>query len=370
MTSERLTRRSWLKAAGRGPAAIATGGLATPAFAADTGAAAAATTATAGRKRLLRVAHLTDIHVQPERAADQGLIACLHHVQSHKDKPDVIFTGGDTIMDAMAKPFDRTKLQWDLWHGLLKQECSLPVFSAVGNHDIWGWNKKRSQTTGQEPQWGKKWATEALRLDRPYHSFDRAGWHFVFLDSVAPAPVDPDAASDDAAAAAAAADTPRARRRAAAGKPPKGPKQYIARLDDEQFAWLAGDLAAVDPKTPTMVVSHIPIFSVAVMMGGNVDQEGDVRLPMGGMHTDYRRIRQLFREHPNVKLAVSGHLHLQERIDFGGVSYLCNGAVSGGWWKGKNMNECDNGYALVDLYDDGSFDSQYVHYGWVAKPEA
>ncbi len=27
-------------------------------------------------------------------------------------------------------------------------------------------------------------------------------------------------------------------------------------------------------------------------------------------------------------------------------------------------------YALVDLYDDGSFESQYVNYGWVAKPEA
>ena len=42
----------------------------------------AAEKAIAPRTRRLRIAHLTDIHVQPERAAAKGLAACFDHVQS------------------------------------------------------------------------------------------------------------------------------------------------------------------------------------------------------------------------------------------------------------------------------------------------
>ena len=71
-------------------------------------------------------------------------------------------------------------------------------------------------------------------------------------------------------------------------------------------------------------------------------------------------------QHRNVKLAVSGHLHLNERIDYAGVSYLCNGAVSGGWWKGPHL-EFPEGYGVIDIHPDGTFEHQYVTYGWVAE---
>jgi Icc protein len=84
------------------------------------------------------------------------------------------------------------------------------------------------------------------------------------------------------------------------------------------------------------------------------------------MHIDARKIKQLFAKHPNVKLCMSGHLHLVDRVDFGGVTYFCNGAVSGNWWKGKRQ-DCDAGYAVLDLFDDGSFERQYIEYGWKAR---
>jgi hypothetical protein len=290
------------------------------------------------RKRALRVAHLTDIHVQPERGAGDGFAACLHHVQSQPDRPDVIFTGGDSIMDSMSKDAARTQLQWDLWRDVLKADCSLPVFSAVGNHDIWGWNKRRSSTTGDEALWGKKWATDALRLDRSYHSFDRSGWHFIFLDSILPE-------HDETTK-----------------------QHYMAGLDDGQFDWLGRDLARTAPTTPVMIVSHIPIYSVAALNGNQTDDDGAVRFPKGGMHTDYKRLKELFRTHRNVKLAVSGHLHQLERIDYAGMTYLCNGAVCGGWWKGPHVDELHAGYATLNLYDDGTFDHEYVNYGWGYQP--
>ncbi len=40
--------------------------------------------------------------------------------------------------------------------------------------------------------------------------------------------------------------------------------------------------------------------------------------------------------------------------------------MCGAWWKGA-YQECEPGYALVDLYSDGSFDNRYVRFGWKAE---
>jgi hypothetical protein len=47
------------------------------------------------------------------------------------------------------------------------------------------------------------------------------------------------------------------------------------------------------------------------------------------------------------------------------VFYCCNGAVGGAG--GGSYHEFAPGDGMVDPYDDGSFDNQYVVYGWVAK---
>ena len=54
-----------------------------------------------------------------------------------------------------------------------------------------------------------------------------------------------------------------------------------------------------------------------------------------------------------------------ERIDLDGVSYICDGAVSGAWWKGAK-ERCPEGYGVFDLFDDGTFKHEYVAYGWKA----
>jgi predicted phosphodiesterase len=81
---------------------------------------------------------------------------------------------------------------------------------------------------------------------------------------------------------------------------------------------------------------------------------------------DHPRFQSLFAKHRNVRACLSGHLHVVERVDFGGVTYLCNGAVSAGWWKGPRKG-MDFGYAIVDLHRDGTVESRYVSYGWTAR---
>jgi 3',5'-cyclic AMP phosphodiesterase CpdA len=313
-----MSRREVLKAAGFA-AAILAGAPHLP---------SAAAAPARLRRRALRIAHLTDTHTQPERRASEGLAACLRHVRELPEQPDLIITGGDHIMDAFATGQDRAKVQWDLWHKITRDECALPIESCIGNHDIWGWNKSKSQTTGEEALYGKKWAAEALRFERAYRSIDRGGWHIVFLDSVFP--------NGDG---------------------------YLGKLDDEQFEWLAGDLASVNPQTPVLVGSHIPILSVAVLYFGGKDQRDKNEVNPSLMHIDAGRIHKLFLKHRNVKLCISGHLHLVDRCEYDGVTYMCNGAVSGNWWKGRH-HECVEGYAILDLNEDGTFERRYVTYGW------
>ncbi len=280
------------------------------------------------RKRALRLAHLTDIHVQPQRRAAEGFTACLHHVQNQADKPELIITGGDSIMDSLSAGEPRTKTQWQLWQKVLANECSLPIKHCIGNHDVWGWRSKESQTTGEELLYGKKWALQVFGLDKPYYRFDRAGWIIIVLDSSH-----------------------------------RGGKDYIAKLDEEQFAWLSATLEEVGSKAPVMLVSHIPILSAAAYFEGENESSGDWVVPGRWMHIDSRRITNLLRKHDNVRLCISGHMHQVDRVEYAGVTYLCSGAVCGSWWKGDHLG-FDEGYAIIDLYSDGSFEHVYVPYGW------
>jgi Icc protein len=79
------------------------------------------------------------------------------------------------------------------------------------------------------------------------------------------------------------------------------------------------------------------------------------------MHTDIGKIVDLFYLHPNVKLCLSGHIHLRDKVIYNNVTYLCNGAVSGAWWEGIKRQTAA-GYGLIDFYADGTFSEQYMNY--------
>jgi len=283
------------------------------------------------RRRLLRLAHLTDLHIQPERHAAEGVARCLAHVAEHA-RPDLILTGGDLVMDAFDEDEARTRTQWDLLTKAFHDGASAPVLHTLGNHDIWGWNKGKSRTRGTERLWGKAWALEALGLERAFNASTHAGWKIIRLDSVVPDPADPDG--------------------------------YIARIADEQWAWLESELKDTPEGTHVLICSHVPLHTATALFG-KVEPDGKRRVSGGLMHTDNRRLLDLFARHPAVKCCVSGHTHRVERLVFRGIEFLCNGAVSGNWWKGA-YHEAFEGYALLDLFDDGTVESRYTGFDWKA----
>ena len=275
-------------------------------------------------KRSLRFAYLGDTHITADKKPMEAVAKCLHHAQNQADKPAFILHGGDTIMDALGQDRDKVQKQWDAWHSVVKADSSLPIEYCIGNHDVWGYEGAKN-----DPLYGKKWAVEQMKISGRYRSFDKNGWHFVVLDSVQPTP--------------------------------EG-RWYTAHIDPEQLDWLKADLAKTDPKTPILLLSHIPIVSGTVFYDRKNVKNGTWQIPGGWDHTDAADLIELFYQHPNLKTALSGHMHLLDRVDYNNVAYFCNGAVSGNWWTSDTYHQTKAGYALFDLYDDGSVERTYLSY--------
>jgi Icc protein len=285
-------------------------------------------------KRALRFAHPTDIHVQPELGGDKGMALAFQHMMSLNDPPAMILTGGDLPMDTASSDQSRSAMLWKLFHKVMADNvpASMPVHHTIGNHDIWGRNKDECKATGSEPFYGKKWYLENFNYPRTYYSLDKAGWHFIVLDSF-----DLDSA---------------------------GP-EYSSRIVGEQLDWFKADLAATPAATPVVVITHVPIISVSNFFdhGDKPETGPDITVSRTRMHVDHRNFDALFQKYRNVKLCLSGHLHQLDKVEYNGVTYICDGAVCGDKWNGPRL-QTPEGYGLIDLYADGTFSHQYVAYGW------
>ena len=283
------------------------------------------------KKRVLRIAHLTDFHVQPEGIAPDGMRRALRHAQAQEDPPDIILNTGDSIFDSLEQDKSRTEAQWEVYQDILASENKLPIIHALGNHDVWGWGLPNSAVS-KDPLYGKEMAIEKLGLSNRYYSFDLAGWHFVVLDSLHP-------------------------RNEVSVYP------YIGKLDEEQFQWMIDDVNTVASTSamPICIVSHIPILAACEYFDGPNEESGNWVVPASWMHIDARRFRDYFVQTPSVRLCLSGHTHQYETLDYLGVRYMTNGAVAGNWWNGIYM-DVPPSYVMVNLYDDGSADSMLVPY--------
>jgi len=196
MPDKSISRRQFLSVAGL--AALAVSGACTTLQAPGTPAVQ--------KKRSLRIAHLTDFHVYAGGGAPEGMANALRHAQSQPDRPDFILNTGDSIMDSLEADKAQTEAQWELFNKIFEEEGKLPVYHAIGNHDVWGWGRQDPQMQS-DPLYGKAMALKMLELPERYYSFNRAGWHFIVLDST---------------------------------HLPNEVSQYpyIGQLDEEQFTWL------------------------------------------------------------------------------------------------------------------------------------
>ena len=278
----------------------------------------------------LRAAHVTDTHVYGNRDAPAGAAAMFRHMADAAGErggpPDLVLHTGDVVMEAAGNTAGANVLaQLELWQ-TAAQGSPAELRYCLGNHDMWGGNAPTAGAPAEKAGW--RLTGEALGVPHPWYAFEAGGWRFVTLSSAWP--------------------------------------EY-GTLGEEQFAWLQETLADTPADVPVCVLSHFPILSVTSSVYGNGTRDGNaLRLPGSWQHADCWRISEVFREHPNVKLCLSGHMHTRDRCEYRGVWYVCGGAVSGAWWNGAEYG-FDPCYAALDLFADGTFDYRFVDYGWPAR---
>ncbi|MBN1153968.1 metallophosphoesterase [candidate division KSB1 bacterium] len=272
-----------------------------------------------------RFVFMTDIHVQPELNGDAGYRQAVEKV--NQLKPDFVITGGDLIMDALGQSEERARQLYDMYINI-SNNFAMPVYNTMGNHEVFGLYEKSGIST-DHPDYGKQMYRNRLGNGKTYYSFDNFGWHVIVLDGIGFT----------------------------------AERQYIGEVDSEQLKWLREDLQKVNPTTPIIVSTHIPLVSVGEQMW----RGGTTPLLPGEVITNSRAVLDLFSGH-KLKMVLQGHLHIVEEIIFKDTHYITGGAVSGAWWKGARSG-FPEGFVVVDIKKDESFSWHYETFGWQAVAE-
>ncbi|NER11863.1 hypothetical protein GWK08_00270 [Leptobacterium flavescens] len=278
------------------------------------------------RTKKLRIAHITDTHVYNARNCPGKMDQFIEKLLEINPQPDLIFHTGDVIMEALAGSKATIKGQWDLWN---RKWEAVPIETkyAIGNHDIHG----NASGDRSSPSFGKQWMIDELQMPGRYYDFQRDGWHFIVLDST---------------------------------QNINGQK-YDARIDLEQEHWLIDKLSGISQNTPVMIVSHIPILSSSVSSWAPTAKVRQFPTPYY-FHQDSDRIQEIFKTWGagKVRLCISGHIHMTDKLTSFGVDYLGGGAVCGRWWGSSVFRKTHCGFSMIDLFSDGSYKRTYYIYEW------
>lgn len=263
--------------------------------------------------------HFTDCHLQPERGGIAGTRQCFRKISSLK--PDFAIAGGDLVMDADAGPKKRAEHLYRNY-AEVQRELRMPVHAVLGNHDVVG-TQPDSGFSDEDPDMGKAWFEK--HFGRRYRSFHHKGWHFVLLDSI----------QTDAM------------------------RIFSGKIDAEQIRWLQSDLAALPPKTPVIVTTHVPLVSAAMQIVPD-----PWKTPSTYLITNAPEVLEVLKPY-NVRAVLQGHTHIREKVVYDGVQYLTSGAVCGNWWKGARLGHPE-GFAYLQVRG-GEVHWRYETYGWTAQ---
>jgi len=245
---------------------------------------------------------LTDTHTQPELDATHGTQLAMK--RARLIPADFAIQGGDHVFDALGVTKQRAVQLFDLY-AQTEQDLGMKVHHTLGNHDCFGVYTASGVPTA-DPEYGKKMFAE--RFGPTYYSFDHKGHHFIVLDSIG---ITPD-------------------------------RFYEARMDDDQLAWLAKDLAAQPAGTPIIVTTHIPLVTAVPSYTPPAPQAAH-----GNGFVNGPAAIKLFEGH-NVLGVLQGHTHVNEEVIWHGVPYMTSGAVCGNWWHGTRLGTPE-GFTVVTV---------------------
>jgi len=212
---------------------------------------------------------------------------------------DFVLVSGDLIRDALRQ----TEATATAYYKLYVQEISkfkMPVYSALGNHEIFGIERDKSLVSEEHPLYGKNMYRHFLGPN--YYSFNYGGIHFISIDNVDYQNL-----------------------------------YYFGGVDSLELKWLEQDLKPVSNTTPVITFNHIPFMSPGFSF---FDFENDIFYgPQLLQHDGKWYHRHISRNLEDVlkhigdrpyPLALSGHYHAAMEGNFTGTEtqYVQTSAIT------------------------------------------
>ncbi|MDP1677323.1 MAG: calcineurin-like phosphoesterase family protein [Bacteroidota bacterium] len=191
--------------------------------------------------------------------------------------------------------FDHLELNPDYEKGIA--QTAFPFFQVLGNHDV-----ENIALTDEDS------ARTFMKYFGPtYYSFNRGDVHYVVLDDIL-----------------------------------WHGNGYIGYVEQQQYDWLAADLALVEKGKTVVVFMHIPPYNENhIRGGGNSASKSNIVMNRMQLY----KILEGYNAH-----IISGHMHESERIIDGGIPIYVAGAVCGAWWTSDIcFDGTPNGYAVYDV---------------------
>jgi hypothetical protein len=225
-------------------------------------------------------------------------------------KVDFVVVSGDLIRDALRQ----TEATATAYYKLYVQEISkfkIPVYNALGNHEIFGIERDKSLVSEQHPLYGKNMYRHFLGPN--YYSFNYGGIHFISIDNVDYQNL-----------------------------------YYFGGVDSLELKWLEQDLKPVSNTTPVITFNHIPFMSPGFSF---FDFETDIFYgPQLLQHDGKWHHRHISRNLEDVlkligdrpyPLAMSGHYHaaMESTIYGNETNYVQTSAITR-----------PDSYAYLDLF--------------------
>ena len=212
----------------------------------------------------IRIGICTDVHLNLMHDSELRLSTFIGAM--NKAKPDFIIEMGDFVTPdkKFASYFDT----WNLFQG--------DKYHVIGNHETDG-------------GFSKNQVLESRRMNHPYYSFDKNGFHFIVLD----------------------------------GNDKKSPdtKPYYRLIGPEQMAWLKSNLA--ETIHPVVLFSHQGLFALDGEDGGSVENYREVQeiLDSHNLHHPEKRVIACF----------NGHTHFDYAQNIKGIWYITITSMSYHW---------------------------------------
>ena len=267
-----------------------------------------------------RIVFFTDVHTRLEWETPRALAMAAAAINAQR--PELIVAGGDLITDGFQSSAAAVAHRWDAYLEM-HRAIAAPVEPVLGNHDLVAAIPEDGTPPADDPRAEFR---RRLGVERTWRSLDAGGYRVMLLDSV---------------------------------EVVGGELKYEGRLSAEQLAWIRDELARLDPATPIVLASHLPLAT-----GFYQRTEGaTAAAPANRVVRNSREVLELFAGH-NLLLVLQGHLHVAELLRWRGTTFVTGGALSGKWWRGS-WHGTGEGYGVLTLRPD-RVDWEYHGYGWKA----